>query len=148
MIDPDTLADTVQFTLATREAVARNAPPEEHTQIRKAYFAKLMARWTAGVIALEFDDDNALTMDVPRDDATDPYNTAIAALLRARKAELRVTFPTLETVTGIKLRQLKALVNDEVAIRMGDFIKLATALGMSPAKLVQAAADRVEKTAV
>lgn len=78
--------------------------------------------------------------------ATDPYNAAIAAILRAQKAELRATFPSLETTTGIKLRKLKALLNDEVSIRMGDFILLTTALKLDAAATIQSAADRVEKT--
>ena len=86
-------------------------------------------------------------MDAKRDDAKDPYNAAIAAILKAQKAALRATFPELETATGIKLRKLKALLNDEVSLRMGDFIRLTTALQLEPAATIQAAADRAEKTA-
>lgn len=77
----------------------------------------------------------------------DPYNTAIAELFRGRKAELQFTFVALEAASGIKLRQLKVLLHDEAAIRMGDFIRLTTALDLDPADVIQRAADRAENTA-
>ena len=86
-------------------------------------------------------------METTNEKPKEPYNAAIAAILRAQKAELRATFPDLETATGIKLRKLKALLNDEVSLRMGDFILLTTALQLEPAATIQAAADRSEKTA-
>ena len=85
-------------------------------------------------------------MDTLKDDLKDPYNSAIAAIMRARKAELRLTFEELETKSGINLRTLKRLVNDQRPILMGNFVKLAAALELDPAETVQAAADRVEKT--
>ena len=82
-------------------------------------------------------------MNTAHADEKDRYNAAIAATLRAEKAELRATFPSLEAATGIKLRKLKALLNDEVSIRMGDFIRLTTALDLDPAVVITEAAARV-----
>ena len=86
-------------------------------------------------------------MDTPKDDNKDPYNSSIAAIMRARKAELRLTFEELEAGSGINLRTLKRLINDQRPILMGNFVKLAAALKLDPAAVVQSAADRVENTA-
>jgi hypothetical protein len=75
--EPGELADMAEFMLATREAVTRNAPPEEHDQLRKAFGAKVTARWAARSKLLEVDDD-VQNLDPERDDAKDPYKTAIA----------------------------------------------------------------------
>ena len=137
-----------ELMLATGEAVARNAPPEEHEQLRKTYGAKNMARWTARSKLLKIDDD-VLTTDPESDDSTDLYTTVIATVLRARKAEIQppVTFDALEASTGIKVRRLKYLINGERPIHMGDFIRLTTALELDPAVIVTEAATRVETRA-
>ena len=85
-------------------------------------------------------------MDTNKDETKDAYNSAIAAIMRARKAELRLTFEALEKSSGINLRTLKRLVNDERPFVMGNFVKLANALELDPAAVVQSAADRVENT--
>ena len=143
--EPGELADGAEFMRATREAAARNAPPEEHDQLLKVYRAKVFARWAARSKLLKVDDD--VLLSGPESD--DPYDTAIAAVLRARKAELkpRVTFKSLEASTGIKVRRLKYLINGEHPIHMGDFVRLTTALDLDPAAVIQAATDRVENTA-
>ena len=87
-------------------------------------------------------------VDTPKNELDDTYNSAIAAVLRARKAELRprLTFEALEATTGIKLRQLKYLFNGERAIHMADFCAITSALGLDPGWVIQSAADRVENT--
>lgn len=85
-------------------------------------------------------------MDTNQAEPTDAYNSAIAAIIRARKAELRLTFEALEASSGINLRTLKRLVNDQRPFLMGNFIKLTAALDLDPAEVVQSAASRVEKT--
>ena len=147
-LDPGLVDDAAEFMLATREAVARNAPPEEHDQLQKAYGAKVTARWAARSKLLKVDDD-VLTSDPESDDSTDLYTTVIATVLRARKAEIQppVTFDALEASTGIKVRRLKYLINGERPIHMGDFIRLTTALNLDPAAVIQTAATRVETRA-
>lgn len=44
-ISPEVLADAANFILATREASDRNAPSEEHAQLRQAYREKLTGLW-------------------------------------------------------------------------------------------------------
>jgi hypothetical protein len=65
-------------------------------------------------------------------------------LLRARKAELRVTLGEFEGPSGVNLRTPKRLINHERAINMGHFIKLAAGLDRNASEVVQAVADRVE----
>ena len=86
-------------------------------------------------------------MDTKESEVGDVYNSAIAAVLRARKAELRLTFDDIEAATGIGVQTLKRLINDQRSIHMGHFIKIVAALDLDAAEVVQAAAARVEKTA-
>ncbi|POH70819.1 hypothetical protein C3B59_03895 [Cryobacterium zongtaii] len=55
MIDPGELADAREYLLATSEAVARDASPEEHVLLRKTYSAKVVARWETRLEHSPFD---------------------------------------------------------------------------------------------
>lgn len=81
-------------------------------------------------------------VDTSAEKPKDPYNSAITALLRGAKGVERATFPALEAATGIKLRQLKALFNDEVPMHLGEFLAICNALKLDPADVVSQAVSR------
>lgn len=59
-------------------------------------------------------------------------NTAIANHLRGRKSELGLTYEDLEAATGIPAASLKKLLRDRAEFRMGEFGRVAAALGQDP----------------
>ena len=84
-------------------------------------------------------------MDTKAPTLTDPYNSAVAEVLYLRKAEIRMTFPTLEAKTGIGGQTLKRLLNNHTSIHMGNFLALCTALGLDPAEVVEEAMSKLAK---
>lgn len=83
-------------------------------------------------------------MDTTIPTGKDAHNSAVAAMFRARKAELRITFDALEAATGLKQQTLKRLVNDHRPIHIGDFMSVAFALELDPAAVIDAAEARVK----
>lgn len=84
-------------------------------------------------------------MDTKAPILNDPYNSAVAEVLYLRKAELRMTFPTLEAKTGIGEQTLKRLLNNHTSIHMGNFLALCLALEIPPAKVVTMAQEQLSK---
>ena len=78
-------------------------------------------------------------------DLLDPYNDALAALLRGRKAELNLTYQELADATGVNLRTIKRLFDGQRSIMFGNFIKFCAALGLDPGETVDAVEARVAK---
>lgn len=76
----------------------------------------------------------------------DPVNDALAAELRGRKGDLRVTFEYLAAETGINLRTIKRLLAGERPIMFGYFIKLCEALDLDPAEVIESVEARASKT--
>jgi len=60
-------------------------------------------------------------------DPLDPYNDALAALIRGRKAELGLTYQDIEAATGINLRTAKRLFDGQRPIKFGNFLLLCAA---------------------
>lgn len=87
-------------------------------------------------------------MDTTDKTTGDLYNAAIAAQLRILKAGIgkSMTFSALEALTGIKLRQLKYLFNDQRSIHMSEYMVILQALGKDPAEAMAEAQAVVEKT--
>ena len=79
----------------------------------------------------------------------DPYNTAVVEVLSARKDKPseKVTFERLSELSGIKVRQLKYLLNDERQLHMGEFLSICTALKLDPADVVDEAMGKLAKAA-
>lgn len=84
--------------------------------------------------------------DTNTSEPLDPENDALAAVLRARKGELRVTFEHLASETGINLRTIKRLLAGERPVMFGYFIKLCVALDLDPAEVIESVETRVSKT--
>ena len=78
--------------------------------------------------------------------AMDPYNDALAALLRGRKAELGLTYQDIEDATGVNLRTIKRLFDGQRSIMFGIFIKFCAALNLDPGETVDEVEARVAKT--
>lgn len=79
-------------------------------------------------------------------DSPDPYNDALAAVLRARKAELRLTFDEIAAASGINLRTVNRLIAGQRPITFGNSIKLCVALDLDLAEVVESVESRVAKT--
>ena len=79
----------------------------------------------------------------------DEHNSAIAVLFRCRKAEIgaRMTFQVLADLTGLNLRQLKRLLNDERAMHMSEYVLIVSALGLDPGDALTDALARAKKAA-
>ena len=56
-----------------------------------------------------------------------------------------MTFEVLSDKTGIKVRQLKYLFNDQRAIHMRDYMAILKALDIDPGDAIREAQARVEK---
>lgn len=58
-------------------------------------------------------------------------NAALSEVLRNLKEKQGLTFPQLAAKTGISVRQLKRVINDERAMSSDDIVKCCAALGVS-----------------
>ena len=88
-------------------------------------------------------------MDITKPEWKDAYNKALADILRARKDELRMTYPEIIAATGITLETVQRLINGKRAITMANFIPLVRALKLEdPAAVLSQAEDRVLKASL
>lgn len=72
-------------------------------------------------------------------------NAALAAELTDWKKDQRLTFETLNEMTGISIRTLKRIFNDERVMDTDQIIVLSRALGVLPSQVVGNALARLEK---
>jgi transcriptional regulator with XRE-family HTH domain len=72
-------------------------------------------------------------------------NAACAKVLRDRKERQGLTFPQLAERTGISVRQLKRVINDERAMTTDDMVRCAAALGVSLTEVFSVAIKLMEQ---
>lgn len=74
-----------------------------------------------------------------------PMNAALAAELTDWKKDKRLTFEALNELTGISVRTLKRIFNDERVMDTDQIIEVSRALGVLPSQVVANALARLEK---
>lgn len=72
-------------------------------------------------------------------------NGFLAQVLREHKANQRFTFEQLSALSGMSIRQLKRVINDERVMNTDDMEAISRALGVSQAAVVREALTRMEK---
>lgn len=72
-------------------------------------------------------------------------NAALAAELTDWKKDKRLTFEALNEMTGISIRSLKRIFNDERVMDTDQIIEVSRALGVPASQIVANALARLEK---
>lgn len=75
-----------------------------------------------------------------------PVDTAIAAVLLARKKEIEISFATVELVSGIKEQQVMRYLNGHRPFYTSALVSLSNALDIDAGKVIRDAMSRVENT--
>lgn len=72
-------------------------------------------------------------------------NAAVAAELTDRKAVAGLTYTQISELSGVSLRQVKRIFNDERAADIGELERVSRALGVSMHSVMSGALARLEK---
>lgn len=82
-------------------------------------------------------------MDIRAADTKTAYDEAIAAILRARLAEIQMSRAELAEASGISAETFRRYFDGTRSVPMGNFLSLVLALGLEPGHVVDAARARV-----
>ncbi|HEV7950269.1 MAG: hypothetical protein JWQ68_1860 [Cryobacterium sp.] len=70
-------------------------------------------------------------------DASEPHSNAIAAIFKARRYALGISYSELSTNTGISERSLLRYLMAQREMQVGHFMIIARALGLEPASVLR-----------
>lgn len=82
-------------------------------------------------------------MDIRATDTRTAYDQAISAILRARKAELKMTRAQLAEASGISAETFRYYLDGTRPVPVGNFFSLVMALKLEPGYVVEEARARV-----
>lgn len=85
-------------------------------------------------------------VDTEIEKSDDAYNAAIVRIMRHASDDNKITYAVLAEKSGVNIRTVNRLMNNQRPFKMGQFISMAAALGLDPGAVIDQAATDAEKS--